>query len=210
MKTYSIGRDMGCDIVINDSTDVISRRHALLNITPSGKMTIIDQSSNGTYVNGIRISQNVPVPVTRKDIISLAHVAKLDWNQIPKSNQGMKYFIIGLVAVILVLGIIFGAKELTSDKEDPVVPAPVTEVNDTPTNIQKEKARQDTIPNAEEKAKQDPDQKADQKAKQESKEAVTGGKSGKTGKSAKGEKGDKNETPKGKEKEKSNPNRVIG
>ena len=90
MKTYSIGRDLNCDIVINDSTDVISRRHALLNITPSGKMTIIDQSSNGTYVNGIRISQNVPVPVTRKDIVSLAHVAKLDWNQVPKSNQWVK------------------------------------------------------------------------------------------------------------------------
>lgn len=102
MKTYSIGRDLNCDIVINDSTDVISRRHALLNVTPSGKMTIIDQSSNGTYVNGIRISQNVPVPVTRKDIVSLAHVAKLDWNQVPKSNQWIKYAIAAVVAVAVI------------------------------------------------------------------------------------------------------------
>lgn len=43
MKTYSIGRDVNCDIVINDSTDIISRRHALLNVTSSGKMTIVDQ-----------------------------------------------------------------------------------------------------------------------------------------------------------------------
>lgn len=70
MKAYSIGREMGCDIVINDSTDVISRRHATLNVYPSGKMTIIDMSQNGTYVNGIKISPNVPVPVTRKDNIS--------------------------------------------------------------------------------------------------------------------------------------------
>lgn len=70
MKALSIGREQGCDIVINDSTDVISRRHAILNISSSGKITIVDQSRNGTYVNGIRISQNVPVPVTRKDIIS--------------------------------------------------------------------------------------------------------------------------------------------
>ena len=90
MKTYSIGRDLNCDIVINDSTDVISRRHALLNITPSGKMTIIDQSSNGTYVNGIKISPNVPVPVTRKDTISLAHVAKLDWALVPDEGRSMK------------------------------------------------------------------------------------------------------------------------
>lgn len=118
MKTYSIGRDLNCDIVINDSTDVISRRHALLNITPSGKMTIIDQSSNGTYVNGIRISQNVPVPVTRKDIVSLAHVAKLDWNQVPKSNQWVKYAIIAGVAVIVVLGVIFGVKHMKSDSDN--------------------------------------------------------------------------------------------
>ena len=99
MKALSIGREQGCDIVINDSTDVISRRHAILNISSSGKISIVDQSRNGTYVNGIRISQNVPVPVTRKDIISFAHVAKLDWNAVPKSNSTMSYIIVGIVGV---------------------------------------------------------------------------------------------------------------
>lgn len=112
MKTYSIGRDINCDIVISDSTDVISRRHALLNVTSSGKMTIIDQSSNGTYVNGIRISQNVPVPLTRKDIVSFAHIAKLDWNQVPKSNIWVKYLIAALIAVALIFGVIFGIKSI--------------------------------------------------------------------------------------------------
>ena len=79
MKAYSIGRESGCDIVIYDSTDVVSRRHAVLNVHPNGKMFIIDQSRNGTYVNGIRVTPNVPVPVSRKDIISFAHVVKLDW-----------------------------------------------------------------------------------------------------------------------------------
>ena len=54
MKTYSIGRDLGCDIVINDTTDVVSRRHAVLTVASSGKMTLTDLSSNGTYINGIR------------------------------------------------------------------------------------------------------------------------------------------------------------
>lgn len=108
MKTYSIGRDVNCDIVINDSTDIISRRHALLNVTSSGKMTIVDQSSNGTYVNGIRISQNVPVPVTRKDTISLAHVAKLDWSMVPRSNVYMRYALFGILGILVVVGIIFG------------------------------------------------------------------------------------------------------
>lgn len=116
MKTYSIGRDVNCDIVINDSTDVISRRHALLNVTPSGKMTIIDQSSNGTYVNGIRISQNVPVPVTRKDTISLAHVTKLDWSMVPKSNTYMRYALFGFVGILIVVGAVFGIRAF-SDTE---------------------------------------------------------------------------------------------
>ena len=102
MKALSIGREQGCDIVINDSTDVIRRRHAILNISSSGKITIVDQSRNGTYVNGIRISQNVPVPVTRKDIISFAHVAKLDWNAVPKSNSTMSYIIMGIVGVLVI------------------------------------------------------------------------------------------------------------
>ena len=102
MKALSIGREQGCDIVVNDSTDVISRRHAILNISSSGKITIVDQSRNGTYVNGIRISQNVPVPVTRKDIISFAHVAKLDWNAVPKSNSTMSYIIMGIVGVLVI------------------------------------------------------------------------------------------------------------
>lgn len=118
MKTYSIGRDMNCDIVIDDNTDVISRRHALLNVSSSGKMTIIDQSNNGTYVNGIRVSSNVPVPVTRKDTISFAHVTKLDWKLVPKSNQCVKYSIIGVVSIFCVVAIIFGIKYLYNGKSN--------------------------------------------------------------------------------------------
>ena len=114
MKTYSIGRDLNCDIVINDSTDVISRRHALLNVMPSGKMTIIDQSSNGTYVNGIRISPNVPFPVTRKDIVSLAHVSKLDWSMIPCGNEYMRYALYALAAIIIIICLFFGYKSISN------------------------------------------------------------------------------------------------
>lgn len=108
MKSYSIGREAGCDIVLNDNTDVISRRHAVLTVLSSGKMTITDLSTNGTYINGQRISSNVPVPVSRKDSVSFAHVSTLDWNIIPKSSQWLTYLIIGLVvAVIAVACIIF-------------------------------------------------------------------------------------------------------
>ena len=107
MKVYSIGREAGCDIVINDNSDATSRRHATLTVMPSGKMTITDQSRNGTYVNGIKISPNVAVPVTRKDNISFAHVYRLDWNQIPKPVSIMQYVIYGLIALaVIVVGII--------------------------------------------------------------------------------------------------------
>ena len=112
MKTYSIGRDVGCDIVIDDRTDVVSRRHALLNVSSWGKMTIIDQSTNGTYINGIKISSNVPVPVTRKDSVSFAHVAKLNWEQVPVGHGVVYYSLLGLIAIVIVVGIVFGLHAL--------------------------------------------------------------------------------------------------
>lgn len=117
MKVYSIGREVGCDIVINDSSDVISRRHAILNVMPSGKMTIVDQSHNGTYVNGIRISQNVPVPVTRKDNVSFAHVARLDWNLIPKPTSIWMYVLFAALAIAAVVGGVILYNYLSSGKD---------------------------------------------------------------------------------------------
>lgn len=120
MKVYSIGREEGCAIVINDNTNVISRRHAVLNVTSSGKMTIVDQSHNGTYVNGIRISPNVPVPVTRKDNISFAHVARLDWNLIPNPQSIiMKWVIVAVVAILLIIGGVILYNYLSTDPEPP-------------------------------------------------------------------------------------------
>ena len=96
MKTFSIGRDLGCDVVVNDTTDVVSRRHAVLNVGNTGKMTLTDLSSNGTYINGIKMAPNVAVPVSRKDSISFAHVATLDWDMIPKPKTWRTWLIIGL------------------------------------------------------------------------------------------------------------------
>lgn len=148
MKTYSIGRDLNCDIVINDSTDVISRRHALLNVTSTGRMTIVDQSSNGTYVNGIRISPNVPVPVTRKDIVSLAHVAKLNWNQVPQANQWVKYAVISCVAVAIIIAIVIGLRQLKTNPDSPIeIPhVPIEEIDSAK---KKEEVTPDTTKKAE-------------------------------------------------------------
>ena len=140
MKVYSIGREVGCDIIINDNSDVISRRHATLNVSSSGKMTIVDLSHNGTYVNGIRIAQNVPVPVTRKDNVSFAHVARLDWNLIPNTTGAIiKWVIAGVVALLFIIGAIWGYKSMSpvgsTSGEDPVSVA----VDSTTLKSEKEK-----------------------------------------------------------------------
>ena len=174
MKVYSIGRENGCDIVINDSTDVISRRHAVLTVMPSGKMTIVDQSHNGTYVNGIRISPNVQVPVTRKDNISFAHVARLDWNLVPKPISPLKYIIIALAAILIICGGIFGYYRMSS-KPDPVITTPDSTKVKPRTEAQiedsliKVQLRNDSI----EKAKNDSIEKAKKKSPQKVKTQKT-------------------------------------
>ena len=56
MQVFNIGRDAGNQIVLNDN--LISRRHAQLIISDSGQVMIKDlNSSNGTFVNGNRITE---------------------------------------------------------------------------------------------------------------------------------------------------------
>ena len=103
MKSYSIGRDESSNIIVNDPTQLVSRRHAVLNVN-GRKMTIVDSSSNGTYINGIRISPGIPVPVTRKDVISFAQVAELDWKCIPNESRRNVGIIVATIAAILMVG----------------------------------------------------------------------------------------------------------
>lgn len=100
-KVFTIGRDGSCDIVIQDSTDVVSRVHALLRVCGRDKYILIDQSRNGTYVNGIRMSANEEIPVSRKDVISFAHVKDLDWNQIPKGKNAKPIWIASILIVVV-------------------------------------------------------------------------------------------------------------
>ena len=170
MKTYSIGRDLSSDIVINDNTDVVSRRHAVLNVGTGGKMTITDLSSNGTYVNGIKISPNVPFPVSRKDSVSFAHMANLDWDVIPKSRRWITWLIVGLVvaAIAAFLAVFFTrppqpkpeanvvtdttqlAQPADSLQMDSIAPTPADTVKEQPATPGKPKAKDKKKENKEE------------------------------------------------------------
>lgn len=115
-KVYTIGRDPQSDIVINDNTDVVSRLHATIRIEGS-KMFLIDQSQNGTYVNGMRMSANEEIPVSREDTISFANVAELDWTLLPDPKKAqMRTIGIVLAALIAIAAIVFGVLYLLDDK----------------------------------------------------------------------------------------------
>lgn len=64
-----IGRGSDCDVVIADPS--ISRRHAVVSLGPTGRLTIEDPGSrHGTRVNGVRI--NGMVPLRHGDRIAIA------------------------------------------------------------------------------------------------------------------------------------------
>jgi pSer/pThr/pTyr-binding forkhead associated (FHA) protein len=61
-----IGRDAACDVVVTNKD--VSRRHAEIVAGPSGYL-IVDSSTNGTFVNGQRVSGQLAL--TRADVIRI-------------------------------------------------------------------------------------------------------------------------------------------
>lgn len=98
MKKITIGRGRECDIKLPDTTDKVSRRQAVITITPLGKMMIYDTSANGTYVNGEKIEKPAGKPIKRGDNVNFAHMVDLDWSKV--KNPYKKRFI--TLAVFLI------------------------------------------------------------------------------------------------------------
>ena len=115
MKSYTIGREENSNIIISDPSKMVSRHHATLTVNGT-KMTIMDHSSNGTFINGIKISSNTPVPVTRKDVVSFANIYDLDWNRIP--NPANKIVLICSAVLIAIAAIASVTYYVIKHKED--------------------------------------------------------------------------------------------
>ena len=149
-KVYTIGRDPQSDIVINDNTDVVSRLHATIRIEGS-KMFLIDQSQNGTYVNGMRMSANEEIPVSREDSISFANVAELDWTLLPDPKKAqMRTIGIVVAALIAIAAIVFGVLYFMDDKDKTTKEEPNTTIATDSTNVSNDEeentVESDTIP----------------------------------------------------------------
>lgn len=121
MKKLTIGRNVACDIIINDTTDLVSRKQAVLTITFFGKMVIYDTSNNGTYVNGERLQNGKGRVVTRKDKVNFAHIADFDWNAVKDPYKGLK---IAIVAMALLLALCVGGAAWWMTRPEPE-PEPV-------------------------------------------------------------------------------------
>ena len=149
-KVYTIGRDPQSDIVINDNTDIVSRLHATIRIEGS-KMFLIDQSQNGTYVNGMRMSANEEIPVSREDTISFANVAELDWTLLPDPKKAqMRTIGIVVAALIAIAAIVFGILYFMDDKGKTTKEEPNTTITTDSTTISNDEeentVESDTIP----------------------------------------------------------------
>ncbi len=70
-----VGRLQSLEVVIDDPS--VSRRHAEIGCGPEGWYVRDCESTNGTYVNGVRINSLVPQPLRSRDILQFGKVAML-------------------------------------------------------------------------------------------------------------------------------------
>lgn len=80
MKLIKIGRDPNSEIILR--SPYVSSNHAELILLDNGDILLVDNSSNGTTLNGIRLTPGVEVKVRRGDQIMFADTP-LDWNIVP-------------------------------------------------------------------------------------------------------------------------------
>lgn len=109
IQTLSVGKNADNDIQY--FSDRISRYHALIKVNKQNRVFIYDQSMNGTFVNGNRISSYTDFPVKRTDSVSFANAEALDWKRVPKAGLQLggggirgRYILVPLL--VLVLGLL--------------------------------------------------------------------------------------------------------
>ena len=128
MKKLIIGRNNTCDIIIPDTSDLVSRKQAVLTYTFLGKMVLYDTSNNGTYVNGQKLENGKGCRVTRKDKINFARIADFDWDEVKDPYRKMKITAaIGIVAIVLTAFIL--ALWFSRTGEDVILTPSKTEVS---------------------------------------------------------------------------------
>lgn len=136
MKRITVGRGNDCDIVIIDETDNVSRHHLVITFNFLGKMKVSDTSSNGTFINGIRMLKGTSIPVTTMDKIRLGINKDLDWSLVKDPYRSIRIALVSMLSVLIVCAIGIWSwnwyKELhaPADNNKIVLPAPDIELDD--------------------------------------------------------------------------------
>ncbi len=136
-----IGRDPACDIAIHHQS--VSSRHAEVRRTPRGDYEIRDlNSSNGTKVNGIPISE--PFKLDSGDAVTLGHVTmrycgpgdfwslNFGINDAPKQSNPYHVMFVGaaILIVLMIVGALLYKSVSSSNTSEPSAPGqPATSAN---------------------------------------------------------------------------------
>lgn len=156
MKIITIGRGEGSTIQIDN--EFISRQHALLRLYPSGKMELIDKSSNGTAINGRTMKPNTPYRVRRKDVVTFAGQAQLVWSDVPDPLRPWKIAGICLVVILAILGGLYAFKDKLKKKPETIQQGSVPVMTTPPDTTRPKETAQ---PPKEEEKKAESSQKDD-------------------------------------------------
>lgn len=107
VERHLIGRDADADIKFKQND--VSHRHAFLCKRSNGDILLIDNdSTNGTYVNGNKITS---VTLKPGDLVLIAKKYRLDWEMvfpIKKKNKTILWAAVGIAATVLLIGTIWG------------------------------------------------------------------------------------------------------
>lgn len=139
MKKLTIGRNNVCDIIIPDTSDLVSRKQAVLTYSFFGKMVLYDTSNNGTYINGQKLENGKGQKVTRKDKVNFARIHDLDWNEVKDPYRRIKLFsLLGVLVVVLASALMVFWLSLPQDDSESVAEETeiVTDKGETVTTIQ--------------------------------------------------------------------------
>jgi pSer/pThr/pTyr-binding forkhead associated (FHA) protein len=98
MIIISIGRDENNRIALEDPFHLVSSYHAELKIKDNGSMFLFDKSSNGTFINGVKVPHRQDFPVYRGNSVMFANKLPLNWNlvpDVPSSEDTLRILTIG-------------------------------------------------------------------------------------------------------------------
>lgn len=107
MKVIVIGSHPNCDVVLKDP--MVERQHIQIVQKEDGKCSVVDlQTTNGTYVNGARISHEVPLQPNDTIRIGNTNIPWQEYVNRASSNQSKIIMIVsaGVVLFLIIVGLV--------------------------------------------------------------------------------------------------------